>query len=383
MTAEQSRTSGASRVEAWATIALFMFVLVAWPALTLLRDAGAISKAENRYLAKMPTYGADGVGPSEYLRGVEGYLDDRLAFRDALISIHARIKVGWLGASPSPKLIVGKDGWFFLNDEAAVAQYRGIAGFDARELETWKRVLEHRRDWLAARGVAFVLVMVPDKHEIYREYMPDAIPRVGGQRQHSQLVQYLAKHSTLQVVDLMPPLLEAKRAQRVYHKTDTHWNDVGAYLGYRKILDAVAVALPQYAEVLRPVRVKPNRYLGRGIGLTSMVGLSDVYREEILELKKVAPQSQILMENKRGYARLEREQKPLAHGVPGAALPRAVVFRDSFSNALIPYLSENFRRVLYVWTRDVEARYVEREQPDIVIQQIAGRILDRPPVGIP
>lgn len=382
MKESQIRRSRMSALEAWLTIVMFMLALTTWLALTLTHDPGRISKSENRYLASPPIYDADRGGLAQYQRGLEDYLDDHLAFRDFLISLHARIKVGWLGASPSPKLIVGKQGWFFFNDETAVAQYRGIARFDTMQLETWRQVLEQRRDWLAARGIAFMLVLVPNKHQIYPEYMPDRLPRIAVEEQHAQLARYLAEHSTVQLVDLMPALLEAKRNQRVYHRTDTHWNDVGAYLAYQKILDALALALPHYAEVLRPVKVKLNRYTDRGIGLTSMVGLSDVFHEEILQLERIAPQSQILMHNKQQYARREREQKPLAHGVPGAALPRAVVFRDSYANALIPYLSENFRRVLYVWTRDVEASFVEREKPDIVIQQIAGRLLDRLPVGI-
>ena len=99
----------------------------------------------------------------------------------------------------------------------------------------------------------------------------------------------------------------------------------------------------------------------------------------MFKLVKQDPQALILMKDKRQYAKFENQQKPLALGVPSGGLPRAVVFRDSFSNALIPYLSENFRRVLFVWTRDVEAKYVLREKPDIVIQEIAGRLLDRTP----
>ena len=82
------------------------------------------------------------------------------------------------------------------------------------------------------------------------------------------------------------------------------------------------------------------------------------------------------------YAWCEREQRPLAHGGRAASGPRAVIFRDSFANALIPYLSENFSRVLYVWARDLVPRIVEREEPDVVIQQIAGRLLDREPVSV-
>ncbi|MCP4039857.1 MAG: hypothetical protein GY733_23130 [bacterium] len=369
-------------LDARLTVASFLVALVAWCVLSLVHDPGKIAKSENRFLAATPHYDAGHGGMSSYLAQLDAYLADRVRLRDALITLHARVTVGVFGASPSAKLIIGKEGWFYFNDPVALAQYRGLAQLEFERLETWRRVLEGRRDWLAERGIPFVVVLVPNKHQIYPEFMPEHLLRVSRDEQHAQLAHHLAQHSDLAVVDLMPTLQAAKAQQRVYHRTDTHWNDVGAYTGYRAILAAVAEALPRYADVLEPVKVKAERYLDRGIGLTSMVGLSHYYREEVLALRKVAPHSQILMENKQQYARLEREQLPLAHGVPGAQLPRAVVFRDSFSNALIPYLSENFRRVLYVWSRDVEPRIVEREQPDIVIQQIAGRLLDRTPVAI-
>ncbi|MFT5443228.1 MAG: alginate O-acetyltransferase complex protein AlgJ [Myxococcota bacterium] len=369
----------AGAVEAWATCALFVVGLLLWGGLSLVRDPGPISKSENRFLAQMPD-GAESLGT--YVRGLDAYLEDHVAWRDTMISLYSRVKVGVLGASPSPKLLVGQDEWFYLNDTVAVDQYRGLATLTSDELERWKVVLEERRDWLAERGAAFVLVLVPNKHQVYSEFMPARITRVGDDEQHAQLARYLAEHSSLNVVDLMPDLLAAKKHERVFQKTDTHWNDVGAYLGYERILTAAGVELPEYKDRLVPVPVTLERYVDRGIGLTSMAGLSDVYRENVLKLRIVEPQSKFLGGGKKPYATLEREQRPLAHGVPGAPLPRAVVFRDSFSNALIPYLSENFRRVLYVWARDVEGKYVEREKPDIVIQEIAGRLLGREPQGI-
>ena len=75
-------------------------------------------------------------------------------------------------------------------------------------------------------------------------------------------------------------------------------------------------------------------------------------------------------------------QRPFAYGVDRRDLPRAVVFRDSFSNALIPFLSENFERTLYVWDPDLLPEFVESERPDVVIQQIAERLIHRPPRGV-
>jgi hypothetical protein len=59
---------------------------------------------------------------------------------------------------------------------------------------------------------------------------------------------------------------------------------------------------------------------------------------------------------------------------PGSGL-RAVMFRDSFSSRLIPFLSEHFSRIVYQWQNDFDADLVRRERPDVVIQEMVGRHL--------
>ena len=56
--------------------------------------------------------------------------------------------------------------------------------------------------------------------------------------------------------------------------------------------------------------------------------------------------------------------------------PRAVVFRDSFGSALIPFLSEEFSRAVYLWQYNVDPDVVLAERPDVVIQEWVGRRLE-------
>jgi hypothetical protein len=57
------------------------------------------------------------------------------------------------------------------------------------------------------------------------------------------------------------------------------------------------------------------------------------------------------------------------------SLPRAVIFRDSFTSQLVPFLSEHFSRAVYLWQNDFDADVVSKEHPDVVIQEIVGRHL--------
>lgn len=58
--------------------------------------------------------------------------------------------------------------------------------------------------------------------------------------------------------------------------------------------------------------------------------------------------------------------------VDDPSLPTAVVFHDSFMPALLPYLSQHFRRVRYVWCHYLQP-VVDAERPDIVIHENVSR----------
>ena len=48
----------------------------------------------------------------------------------------------------------------------------------------------------------------------------------------------------MQVLDLREPLRRAKAERRVYHRTDTHWNEAGAFVVYTENLRALKPWFP-------------------------------------------------------------------------------------------------------------------------------------------
>ncbi len=373
---EQSAGAGRGVALATAVSVMLLLWLPLLGAVFAARDT--VSATEKRFLASAP--GLDGQLGTwlAFPRAFEAWYDDHVGFRTALIRANAFMRIEAFGVSPTESLIVGKDDWLFFGDPDAIAHYRGTAPLSPAALERWARVVIERRDWLSAQGVAYLLVLVPDKHLVYPEFMPASLPRIGDVHPLDQLATYLAQETDVPVLDLRPTLLDAKKTTRVYHRTDSHWNDVGAHFAYSAILERLRGLVPALADA----DVTPVEYTREdtpGLGLASIVGLQSVYREELLGAEKTAPRSSPRPEHRARYAERERTLQPLAHGVDDARLPRAVVFRDSFGNALIPYLSENFSRILYVWNRDVDPRVVEIERPDVVIQEVVGRFLGRPP----
>jgi len=55
---------------------------------------------------------------------------------------------------------------------------------------------------------------------------------------------------------------------------------------------------------------------------------------------------------------------------------KAIVFRDSFAGSWYPFLGQHFREVLYVWHYDWDRALIEREKPDVVIDEILERFFN-------
>jgi hypothetical protein len=342
---------------------------------SLLAPDEAVSLTEQRALAQLPELAGD------WPVAFEHYYDDRMGLRDDLIRAWAWLHIEGLGVSSSDSLIVGKDDWFFFGDEAAVAQYRGLARLEREELLRWERVLEERRRWLAERGISYLLVLVPNKHRMYAQYMPDSLARRSERSQLDDLVDYLSAESSVPFLDLREALEDAARRGRVYHKTDTHWNDLGAYAAYRAIVRKLAEQVPAF-EGHEPVAVRALERTTPGLGLARIVGLSEAYPERSFDLLVAEPRAEAPRKQRAAREDRARRQLPFALGTGDERLPKAVMFRDSFANALVPYLSESFSRIVYVWDRNVNPQVVEVERPDVVIQEIAERFLGIAPLGI-
>ncbi|MFT5233414.1 MAG: hypothetical protein ACI9UQ_001447, partial [Candidatus Krumholzibacteriia bacterium] len=59
------------------------------------------------------------------------------------------------------------------------------------------------------------------------------------------------------------------------------------------------------------------------------------------------------------------------------ALPSALILRDSYANAMIPFLSTGFSRAQYIWTTNTRGHGLEfkagQDRPDIIIEMKVER----------
>lgn len=296
--------------------------------------------------------------------------EERFGFRKTLIRWHSRIKLQLLGVSPSPTVLVGRDGWLFYADDGALKDYVSETPYGDDDLARWQHDLEDTRDWLRARAVAYLFVIVPDKHVVYPQYMPDTVRPLHERRRVDQVVEWMRAHSDVPVLDLRGPLSERAKVERVYHLTDSHWNERGALVGYREI-EARLKALVAGFDTAAPAGFSPVERDGPGQDLARMLGIENVVGEHILGLRPLTPRVARVV-SPTPYDPGFGEWK-IATERPDTGRPRAVIFRDSFGSALLPFLAEDFSRAFFVWQGNVDRDVVLQERPQVVIQEMASR----------
>lgn len=357
---------------------IFLLVL-AFPYLDGLMGAKRRTKLfrlqEKRLQSKKPEFRWDNC--LNYLKELTPYYNDHFRFRWKLIYINNWLKIKYFGVSPLPLVVLGKEGFLYYAKESetldAVEYYRSVNLFKKNQLEHWRKILQERKDWLAKRGIEYLVLIVPNKSTIYPEYMPDHIRKASDRSRMDQLLDYMKKHSDVPMLDLRPALLESKKQKRCYHKTDSHWNEFGAYWAYREII----TNLP--GEHLKGTPLPRDHYK---LDVRNRVGgdlaiLLNMQRRLMRE-----DRVKMDLRHKRRYRKGTPVKHPYAISAkvtvnPHGDLPGAIMVHDSFGDGIIRYLSGNFRRITYVfdWGLNFYPALIEADKPKIVIEEMAERFL--------
>jgi alginate O-acetyltransferase complex protein AlgJ len=353
-------------------IALTFVVAISLPlAANIAGFDGADPEAENRELASFPALELSLESIASYPSGLNAWFEDHFGFRARLVRWYGDTRLSVLRGSPTPTVVKGRDGWFFYGEDGSLDDYAHADPLTPSAQDNWREAVERARDWLHGRRIPYVFFIAPDKYVIYAEKMPDTIRVLHPTSRTDQVYEALA-HSQV-AIDVRAALMAAKARERIYQKTDTHWNDRGALAAYQLIIDAVRRQNPatppawtrqDFEEVTREVN---------GMDLAGMMGLTRVIREVDLALVPKRPRLARVVEPA-GEEPTAPEGR-LVTEIPRSSLPRAVIFRDSFVSRLAPFLSEHFSRAVYLWQNDFDANAVAQEHADIVIQEIVGRHL--------
>jgi len=326
----------------------------------------------------MPAFPKDLKSFKSYPSNFEVFYQDNLGFRNILVSLHNTIKMKLFSTTPVKQVIIGKKGWLYYAESHAIEDFRGLHHFSQDQLDMWKNTLELRRIWLEEQGIKYLFVIAPEKQTIYPEFIPDHLQKVNRKTRFDQLSQYLKKQSKIKFIDLRNPLNEAKDKHLVYFKTDTHWTPDGAYIAYENIINNISPWFPDLITIgrssLSKVKYEGERDIAKMLGMIKPLKESN----DLLFIK--APCARNVDMNIPSDAPPSTQGSIFSKGCNDMNR-RAVVFRDSFFEAIEPFLSENFEVITYVWKPFdyfLLNKLIQEMHPDIVIEEIVERLLTAP-----
>lgn len=359
-----------------ALIALFLGLIYAPAALQgIPKAAAAFFINENRPLAPKPALGLQNW--EQYPKLYESYYNDHFSLRYFFMKGNNALKQRFLGVSPTAALTIGKDGWLYGNSEHATESYQGLVRFTDQEL---RLMTDHLTEWSEAmrrRNIDFLFVVLPDKHTIYPEYLPDTIRKVRSGTRTDQLLDFMqSQRVPVNVLDTRSLLLEHKADKQLFFKADSHWTRYASFLVYQEMMRTLAQRHPELkAKSLDDFSFKqqslPDDYYY--MDFASLLGMASSMRETYDDMVPKFPIR--AADASFEAARFSIASQLVIKQTGDAALPNLLMFRDSYAQMLIPFLSEHFNKSYYVWDNRFHLELVEQERPDIVIYAVTERLL--------
>lgn len=351
------------------------------------RKVGAeTSYYENRALAAMPQLTYETLSHGEYASNVQKFLTDRAFGRTAALKTGTWVKLNLLRQSVVNKVVDAGD---------VLLQFHGFDTFGTGDVADKAaergQALGDLSEFISDCGGSFLYVGVPEQYSYFGGSYPDYLDS----RQwylsviHREFAAALGAND-VEFVDMVQAFADMGNPAGLYSATDHHYNYYGMLETYHALMERVnsvtGYALPVLGESDLTLRELPNAFLGsRNRELYALRPMSD--RLVIGELNDPIPFTRwdnghdsapsvyampsydgdtvtysVYMGGDVGETRI-RTDRP--------ELPSALIFGDSFTNALetVLYASFNETRSLDLrhYTEMSLREYIAEYKPDVVI----------------
>ena len=315
------------------------------------------SSSENRTLAEFPQLKTEEGINVQWLSDAGEYFQDHFAFRNELVTANALINGKILGTSTASGVIQGTDGWLYYKD--SLEDYLGENLLEDRSLYNISHILSLMQEYLAEKNVQFAFTVAPNKNSLYDANMPyyDSC-KVSDNKNLINLRKYL-KNENVSYVDLYEPL--AKADEILYHKRDSHWNNKGAALASDLLLEGLGKEHESYTDETYTVK-------------TDFTGDLD----EMLYPLATTPEDEIYYDRQTTFAyvgEVESNFDPRITTVNPVKTGSLVMYRDSFGNALLPFMADVYGNAYFSRGIPYQLTDVDTMAADTVVVERAERFL--------
>lgn len=290
------------------------------------------------------------------------YFKNNFAFRNILAQQYLSFNSNYSKTSSLPdKVVVGKDGWYFLGDSWN-NNYSESIGVETQNVPRLNaaidRVLDMKR-FCDSLGIKFYYFIPPNSHTINKKFLP-VVPN---NRERNIDYIFNALKGKIVCIDARKELLAENQNYDLYYKTDSHWNSNGAFIGTQKMLTVLKKDFPKI-NLLDKNNFTISEKTINQMDLTKML---NEYKDEI-EYKyknKVKPNFKVTLDtiNKVPFRRIKNTKYDY----------KGIFFRDSYFENVIQFTDNTFNEILYISSPIFDKQRILAERPDFVVFEIIER----------
>ncbi|MCI8849731.1 MAG: hypothetical protein HFF86_10745 [Oscillibacter sp.] len=318
-----------------AIFCVFLVGLLAWHIVQPDRER---SETENRRLAQTPEFSWETLVSGKFTKAVEEYFADQFPLRDQ-----------WTGLKARTEQTLGQREFHgvYLCGETLISKVA------PPEDDQAAKNLSYVSRFAAAADVPVYLGLIPSAAEIWKEKLPAGAE---SWNQEAFLQEAAEIDGITGTIDFHTPLA-AHKEELIFYRTDHHWTSLGAFYGANAVL-AELNSLPLLArEDYTPETVSEafhgTLYSTSGVhwlepdtmefwvkpdGLTVTSWRSGKAEASELYVRSY-------LEKKDKYSAFLGGNQPLCVIENENGQGKLLVIRDSYSDALAPFLAERFREV--------------------------------------
>lgn len=300
-----------------------------------------------------------------YFANLDRYISDRLWKKDEVVLGVNRFWMDprFFTAVDYSKGVLGKDGFVFLGDKYEKVISRHFVDYATVSKSNHSVAIGlHTRLAKVSKsiGAEYYLFVAPDKHAIYCEKIPNWLnsnPCGSARVVTDAIVEELIRGGIKTVYPYDD--LRKRMGESVYYKTDTHWNHLGASIGFRHLIEQINASRGSNEGVLTlsanySLEKVPNKNigdLGAILGLGKSFDVDDVAymisAEEMVQWSERgqnfssinATQAVAKGYQSSWYGQMENPQAPNKLKV--------LILCDSFMTAMSPFFNINFSDIYY------------------------------------
>ena len=205
-----------------------------------------ISPRENRTLANYkPLFTTKGLLNYNYGKDFDKWFSDRFNQRKMLMNLHDRINYRLCGEiyEVSNAIFNKKNNWMFLKSTSTQITYNHKdAEKDAKVIS----LLSEFNKFLANNNIKLYVLIVPAASDIY--FNENIFP-IKNYVEEDKLFAQKLRDNHVRTIYPYDALKEASKNDFTYFKTDWHWTEYGAYIGFSELAKEIQKDFPDFTPV--------------------------------------------------------------------------------------------------------------------------------------